>query len=310
MFNFHQMTQKEAEEIANNWKYSGMYSFYDMTADEEDYAEFIDPIKRGNSYFSCYVDGFLIAYYSVNIIDENNVEIGLGLKPEFTGNGNGLHFVHAVMAHVTSQYGDVNFMLSVASFNQRAIKVYKKAGFISKGVFTQNTNGGIYEFLRMAKENKMDIKLRKATISDIPLLIKLRIDFILDEKGTLTTEQETAIKNQLQTYFAKHIPAGTCIAILAEANGEVVSTAYLSTFEKPANTAFPTGITATIYNVLTYPDHRRKGIATKVINKIIEEAKQTNISRIELSATESGRPVYEKLGFKKSSYAEMSLRII
>ncbi|MCL2372205.1 MAG: GNAT family N-acetyltransferase [Defluviitaleaceae bacterium] len=153
MFNFHQMTQKEAEEIANDWKYSGMYSFYDMTADEEDYAEFIDPIKRGKSYFSCYVDGFLIAYYSVNVIEENNIEIGLGLKPEFTGNGYGLNFVHAVMAHVTLQYADVNFILSVALFNQRAIKVYKKAGFISEGIFTQNTNGGIYEFLRMAKIN-------------------------------------------------------------------------------------------------------------------------------------------------------------
>ncbi|MCL2199697.1 MAG: GNAT family N-acetyltransferase [Defluviitaleaceae bacterium] len=155
----------------------------------------------------------------------------------------------------------------------------------------------------------MDIKLRKATTKDIPLLIQLRIDFIVDEAGAITQEQETAIRSQMQTYFTKHIPEDTCIVILAEADGKAVSTAYLSIFEKPAHISSLTGVAATVYNVLTYPSHRRKGIATKVVTRLIEEAKKTNISRIHLSATESGLPVYEKLGFKKSSYTEMSLKI-
>lgn len=39
---FRPLTQIHALEIANEWKYDDIYSFYDMTADAEDYKEFID----------------------------------------------------------------------------------------------------------------------------------------------------------------------------------------------------------------------------------------------------------------------------
>ncbi|MGF2715207.1 GNAT family N-acetyltransferase, partial [Bacillus cereus] len=39
--------------------------------------------------------------------------------------------------------------LSVAAFNERAIKVYKKAGFEAVGTFIQKTNGSCFEFLKM-----------------------------------------------------------------------------------------------------------------------------------------------------------------
>jgi ribosomal-protein-alanine N-acetyltransferase len=42
--------------------------------------------------------------------------------------------------------------LSVATFNQRAINVYRKVGFEDLEVFVNKTNSGQYEFLRMARE--------------------------------------------------------------------------------------------------------------------------------------------------------------
>jgi ribosomal-protein-alanine N-acetyltransferase len=40
-------------------------------------------------------------------------------------------------------------MLSVATFNQRAINVYRKAGFEDAEVFLHETNSGQHDFLRM-----------------------------------------------------------------------------------------------------------------------------------------------------------------
>lgn len=80
--------------------------------------------------------------------------------------------------------------------------------------------------------------------------------------------------------------------------------------ENPANSAFSTGIKGTLLNVLTYHKYRRKGIATKVINKVIEEAKAVGVSHINLYATSDGKYLYEKMGFKESSYTAMGLRLI
>jgi len=153
--------------------------------------------------------------------------------------------------------------------------------------------------------------LRKADIHDIESLIRLRMDYLTEDRGALTPEEERAIKKQLEKYFAKHILNDTFIGILAEIDGVVVSSAYLAISEKPANPTFITGITGTLLNVLTYPEYRRKGIATKVMHKMIEEAKCAGVSHIDLSATSDGKWLYDKIGFKKSSkHVTMGLQLI
>jgi len=156
----------------------------------------------------------------------------------------------------------------------------------------------------------MKVVLRKANLDDVELLIQLRIDYLTIDKGKPSYHEETAIRNQLKKYFSKHIPDNTFIGILAEVNGGIASTAYLAVSEKPANQVFMTGITGTILNVLTYPEHRRKGIATKVLKELIEEAKAVGVSYIDLSSTSDGKVLYEKMGFKETKYIAMSLQLM
>lgn len=120
----------------------------------------------------------------------------------------------------------------------------------------------------------------------------------------------TAIIAQLQSYFPKHIN-DDFIAVFAEVDGKVVSTAYLVITEKPAKPSFITGKTGTFLNVFTYKDFRRKGFASKVLQYIIEEARNLNLSFIELSATKAGLPLYKQLSFteKNSKYTSMILQL-
>ena len=55
------MDASTAREIADGWKYPPPYDFYDMTADPEDYQEFVTPalwpdfflqVRRGDQLFS------------------------------------------------------------------------------------------------------------------------------------------------------------------------------------------------------------------------------------------------------------------
>jgi len=157
----------------------------------------------------------------------------------------------------------------------------------------------------------MAIAYRKATYKDIEILIKLRLEYLTEDRGELSKDETEAVVSQLQDYFTRQLNS-SFIALLAENDSQAISTVYMAVAEKPANPAFITGKTATILNVFTYPDYRCKGIATKLLTMIIAEAKAMNISYLELSATDSGKPLYEKLGFvhRQSKYTEMRLRLL
>ncbi|WP_241654828.1 GNAT family N-acetyltransferase [Sporolactobacillus shoreae] len=135
--------------MAFNWHYEGDYSFYDMEADEEDLNEFLNPEMRVNSTFAVTNDNELIAFLSVDKIDDAAFEVGLGMEPILTGRGLGKEFLMAAMDFVKSKYEPKKITLSVATFNQRAIKVYRKVGFKDVDTFMQDTNGSTFEFLKM-----------------------------------------------------------------------------------------------------------------------------------------------------------------
>ncbi|MBU9674494.1 GNAT family N-acetyltransferase [Planococcus sp. CP5-4] len=149
-YTFQAMTQEQAENIAANWRYQGEYSFYDMEADPEDLEEFLDPEKREGVYFVVLSRNELIGFYSFQRPDKDTVDIGLGMKPELTGKGNGAAFLAAGLRFAETRYRPKNITLSVAAFNQRAISLYEKLGFRKVESFVQATNGGQYDFVKMA----------------------------------------------------------------------------------------------------------------------------------------------------------------
>ena len=146
---FQKMTQEQAETIAFIWKYENEYSFYNMTADEEDLKDFLNSELRENSHFSVYKDNELIGFFTFNIKEPRIVNIGLGMKPQLVGKGEGLNFLLAGMEYAKNKYSPLFFSLIVAAFNLRAIKVYERAGFIKTETFIQETNGGKYDFIKM-----------------------------------------------------------------------------------------------------------------------------------------------------------------
>lgn len=151
-FKFDVMTQDQAEEIAHNWRYDGEYAFYNLDADEEDLVEFLDPQARGDSMFIVSKGEEMIAFLSVIKVAERTFDIGLGMRPDLTGNGNGFAFLKASMEFVQVRFSPEKITLAVACFNQRAIKVYRKIGFKDIETFLQDTNGSTYEFLKMVYE--------------------------------------------------------------------------------------------------------------------------------------------------------------
>lgn len=144
------MSQADAVAIAA-WQYPPPYSFYDSTADAEDAALLLDAKRREGRYFSALdVNRELSGFFEFQVKGDI-VIVGLGLRPDLTGRGLGGEFVEAGLAFARERFRPVRFRLSVAAFNERAIKVYERAGFTSTRTFDHETNGGVFRFVEMER---------------------------------------------------------------------------------------------------------------------------------------------------------------
>lgn len=149
------MSEQDAREVAA-WRYEAPYDFYDMASLEE----LLDPERR-ERYHAVLSDGELAGFFcygtggqvpSFNYPDDGSLDIGLGLRPDLTGKGSGLEFVRAGLGFARRRFETSSFRLSVATFNERAIRTYERAGFRRVDVFIHHTGGGDHPFLLMARE--------------------------------------------------------------------------------------------------------------------------------------------------------------
>ncbi len=143
------MKQHEAETISM-WEYEAPYDFYNAPADKHDLAELLDPAQRAGQYFSVHAAEELIGFFQLRS-DGDAVVVGLGLRPDLTGRGLGQSFLEAGLAFAREQFAPARFRLSVVAFNQRAVKVYERAGFVVTRTFMHETNGGVFSFVEMER---------------------------------------------------------------------------------------------------------------------------------------------------------------
>lgn len=134
------------------WNYEGINAFYDMEQDAQDLEELLDPRSWVDQYYAVMDErGDLAGFFCIEHKQEV-VVIGLGLRPDLTGKGWGQTFCAAGLEFAMKKCSPRAFKLTVATFNKRAISVYRKLGFKDNAVFMHETNGGQYEFLSMIKE--------------------------------------------------------------------------------------------------------------------------------------------------------------
>jgi RimJ/RimL family protein N-acetyltransferase len=137
------MDDADAAELAG-WHYPGELAFYDMESDPDDLAELLDPVRRAGRYFAVRQDDELVGFYCL-IPRAEDVELGLGLRPDLIGRGDGAAFVRAGVAFARA----AAVTLRVAVFNERARRVYARVGFAAVETTLQPSSGTLVEMTRM-----------------------------------------------------------------------------------------------------------------------------------------------------------------
>ena len=104
-----------------SWRYPPPYDFYDGD---------VDPPLNPERFFGAFdEDGGLVGFY---YFEEKppDLDYGLGLRPDLVGRRLGLEFFRAGLDFARERYRPRRVCLHVAEFNERARKVYERAGFV------------------------------------------------------------------------------------------------------------------------------------------------------------------------------------
>ena len=138
---------------------------------------------------------------------------------------------------------------------------------------------------------------RKTTKADMKILMKLRLEMLREVNG-LSGEYE--YNENFIFESRRYFESGEQTTVIASDGETLVGCASLSYTWIMPTFSHPTGNRAHLMNVYTRADYRRRGISKKMVEILIDEAKENGVTEISLDATEMGRPLYESLGFKAS----------
>jgi [ribosomal protein S18]-alanine N-acetyltransferase len=128
---------EESARMILHWRYEAPYDIYNLDSPEpeETLRYLLDPQyafygmygQQGDleAFCSFGPDGQVAGgEYSTPALD-----IGLGLRPDLTGQGQGSRYVNAVIEFAISTYKPDRLRVTIAAFNHRALRVWEKAGF-------------------------------------------------------------------------------------------------------------------------------------------------------------------------------------
>jgi GNAT superfamily N-acetyltransferase len=162
-----------------------------------------------------------------------------------------------------------------------------------------------------------ELSIRRATADDADEMARLRRDM---QTELLATGGETLVLDDAaqhdarrvqrlhRDYFREKLPAGEFVAFLAEIGGVIAGTSGMVVYRAPPTQGNPSGVEGYIMNMYTVPAYRGRGIATRLLERLVEHARGLGARRVWLRASEVGRPIYARFGFGDDPHY-MSYRI-
>lgn len=157
------------------------------------------------------------------------------------------------------------------------------------------------------------MEIRKAAIHDCDQLTQLRIDMRNEREHPCSGDFQNTFYHSTFQYFTENIESGNFIAYIAVEKDEIIATSGLCFCFAPPTYKVPDGKIAYIMNMYTKPAYRKRGIAAKLLDCIVQEAICRDCTEILLNASDMGKPIYQKYGFTEVEnemvyYAEQSVR--
>ena len=138
--------------------------------------------------------------------------------------------------------------------------------------------------------------MRRGTLADVPALAELRRDWTLEEggaPGVLPEDFEEAFAGVV----ADGIETGRWVVWLAEVDGEIASHAFVCVVDRIPRPIEQLPTIGYLTNVYTRPEHRGRGIGSRVLETVTDWACEGGIELLVVWPSEESIPFYERHGF-------------
>ncbi len=148
--------------------------------------------------------------------------------------------------------------------------------------------------------------IRPASKEDAAIIAVQRRRMFLD-MGRPDDAKMQAMLTSFLPWVRDAIASGKYLGMLATNVHQVTAGAGMLLLEAAPSYGDTSTSRAYIFNVYTELEHRRLGLARKLIQALLEEAKLRGIKSVSLHATDAGKNLYSELGFKTSNEMRLML---
>lgn len=145
------------------------------------------------------------------------------------------------------------------------------------------------------------LRTRLAIASDAPLITRHRHRMFVDA-GRRDNQVLATMDEHHEPWVAKAIVDGRYVGWLTEDEGAVVAGAGLLMLDWPPHPLDPrSSQRGYLCNVYVEPSHRRRKLASHLIELALAEARRRGIRVVSLHSTDEARPIYETNGFRPTN---------
>ena len=139
----------------------------------------------------------------------------------------------------------------------------------------------------------MDIRYKRLTEKELNTFIHMRINQLREEGA----KEEIDLVPALNEYYTRHMADGTFVSWLALDEGNIIGTSGMSFVEKPPYFGCPSGKIGLLSSMYTDLEYRRRGIATELLSRVIDDAREYGCGTIQITASDMGVKLYTDFGF-------------